>query len=202
MTAQTKTPPKMIVEIVFADDRTEHIEVRDGDDPAQLARAFLGKYKLPASYERVLREQIVASIAEDERQRRLKQPVVQHQVDEDDEESHTHLDAGGDQGGAGDLDEAYRVYQFGGGGLCSATDIQTTARFAASSKIWGGKARVEDLGAWARFAKTLPSLCRMSRTRASATRGRTPRVTPSRGPGRSARSRASRRPSQSCCRAW
>lgn len=27
---------------------------------------------------------------------------------------------------AGDLDEAYRVYQFGGGGLCSATDIQTT----------------------------------------------------------------------------
>lgn len=85
MTAQKKTPPKMIVEIVFADNRTEHIEVRDGDDPAQLARAFLGKYKLPASYERVLREQIVASIAEDERQRRLKQPVVQHQVDEDDE---------------------------------------------------------------------------------------------------------------------
>ena len=27
----------MIVEIVFADNRTEHIEVRDGDDPSQLA---------------------------------------------------------------------------------------------------------------------------------------------------------------------
>ena len=33
-------PPRMIVEIVFADDRTEHIEVRDGDDPGQLAREF------------------------------------------------------------------------------------------------------------------------------------------------------------------
>ena len=59
--------------------------------------------------------------------------------------------------GAGDLDEAYRVYQFGGGGLCSATDIQTTASFAASSNNWGGKARAEDLGACARFAKTLAS---------------------------------------------
>ena len=63
----------MIVEIVFADNRTEHIEVRDGDDPSQLARQFLATYKLPASYEKVLREQIVASIAEDERQRQLTQ---------------------------------------------------------------------------------------------------------------------------------
>ena len=39
----------MIVEIVFADNRTEHIEVRDGDDPSQLARQFLATYKLPAS---------------------------------------------------------------------------------------------------------------------------------------------------------
>ena len=30
----------MIVEIVFAYNRTEHIEVRDGDDPSQLARQF------------------------------------------------------------------------------------------------------------------------------------------------------------------
>ena len=34
-------PPRMIVEIVFADDRTEHIEVRDGDDASALAKAFL-----------------------------------------------------------------------------------------------------------------------------------------------------------------
>ena len=70
-----RPPPKMIVEIVFADNRTEHIEVRDGDDPSQLARQFLATYKLPASYEKVLREQIVASIAEDERQRQLQKPV-------------------------------------------------------------------------------------------------------------------------------
>ena len=75
-----RPPPKMIVEIVFADNRTEHIEVRDGDDPSQLARQFLATYKLPASYEKVLREQIVASIAEDERQRQLQKPV-----DDDDE---------------------------------------------------------------------------------------------------------------------
>ena len=76
-----RPPPKMIVEIVFADNRTEHIEVRDGDDPSQLARQFLATYKLPASYEKVLREQIVASIAEDERQRQLQKPAP----DDDDE---------------------------------------------------------------------------------------------------------------------
>ena len=40
-------PPRMIVEIVFADDRTEHIEVREGDDPGALARRFLEKFHLP-----------------------------------------------------------------------------------------------------------------------------------------------------------
>ena len=78
----------MIVEIVFADNRTEHIEVRDGDDPSQLARQFLATYKLPASYEKVLREQIVASIAEDERQRQLQKPAQ----DDDDEGATVDID--------------------------------------------------------------------------------------------------------------
>ena len=36
--AHHPAPPRMIVEIVFADDRTEHIEVREGDDPGLRGR--------------------------------------------------------------------------------------------------------------------------------------------------------------------
>ncbi|KAH8066500.1 hypothetical protein JL722_946 [Aureococcus anophagefferens] len=73
-------PPRMIVEIVFADDRTEHIEVRDGDDPGHLAREFLGRFGLPDTYEDVLKTQIEASIAEDERQRKLHADVAKAAV--------------------------------------------------------------------------------------------------------------------------
>ena len=112
-----RPPPKMIVEIVFADNRTEHIEVRDGDDPSQLARQFLATYKLPASYEKVLREQIVASIAEDERQRQLQKPAQ----DDDDDEGAVSPD---------DDEDAYNAARQ------SFSAAQTKPRVKRASLVW------------------------------------------------------------------
>ncbi|KAK7253888.1 hypothetical protein SO694_00002815 [Aureococcus anophagefferens] len=100
-------PPRMIVEIVFADDRTEHIEVRDGDDPGHLAREFLGRFGLPDTYEDVLKTQIEASIAEDERQRdarrrgdgasararRAPEPAADEEEEEEEDDDDDEADA-------------------------------------------------------------------------------------------------------------
>eukprot|EP00628_Pelagophyceae_sp_CCMP2097_P036316 CAMPEP_0184274828 /NCGR_PEP_ID=MMETSP0977-20130417/46220_1 /TAXON_ID=483370 /ORGANISM="non described non described, Strain CCMP2097" /LENGTH=55 /DNA_ID=CAMNT_0026580711 /DNA_START=9 /DNA_END=173 /DNA_ORIENTATION=+ len=55
----------MIVEVVFADDRTEKIHVREGDVALELAQKFAHEFNLPAAYEAVLTAQIEASIVED-----------------------------------------------------------------------------------------------------------------------------------------
>ncbi|KAJ1454452.1 hypothetical protein M885DRAFT_588106 [Pelagophyceae sp. CCMP2097] len=63
---------RMIVEVVFADDRTEKIHVREGDVALELAQKFAHEFNLPAAYEAVLTAQIEASIVEDARRRNTR----------------------------------------------------------------------------------------------------------------------------------
>lgn len=61
---------RMVVEVVFSNDRVAKIEVREGDEPRRLAAEFLARFGLSSEYVPMLTAQIEASLSDDASRRR------------------------------------------------------------------------------------------------------------------------------------